>query len=100
MFSIFNLKKKKSDCILINEGKNNSSHSETTISSSTSNNDVSMSPDVNNSLVEYETSQSTLLSPKEGNKLDIVDLGNLDSGPVQPILKVSYINFKSTSSGT
>jgi len=98
MFSIFNLKKKKSDCILINEGKNNSSHSETTIS--TSNNDVSMSPDVNNSLVEYETSQSTLLSPKEGNKLDIVDLGNLDSGPVQSILKVSYINFKSTSSGT
>lgn len=52
-----------------------------------------MSPDVNNCFVEYKTSQSTLLSPKEGNKLDIVDLGNLDSGPVQPILKVSYINF-------
>lgn len=91
MFSIFNLKKKKTDCIINNEGENNSSHSETTIS--TSDNDVSMSPDVNNCLVEYKTSQSTLLSPNEGNKLDIVDLGNLDSGPVQPILKVSYNNF-------
>lgn len=89
MFSIFNLKKKKSDCIINNEGENNSSHSKTAIS--TSNNFVSISPDVNNYLVEYKTSQSTLLSPKELNKLDIVDLGNLDSGPVQPILKVSYI---------
>jgi hypothetical protein len=91
MFSIFNLKKKKSDCIINNEGENNSSHSETTIS--TFNNFVSMSPDVNNCLVEYKTSQLTLLSPKKGNKLDIVDLGNLDSGHVQPILKVSYISF-------
>jgi len=90
MFSIFNLKK-RSDCIINNKAENNSSHSETTIS--ISNNFVSMSPDVNNCLVEYETSQSTLLSPKEGNKLDTVDQGNLDSGPVQPILKVSYINF-------
>lgn len=49
-----------------NKGENNSSHSETTIS--TSNNDVSISPDVNNCLVDYKTSQSTLLSPNEGNK--------------------------------
>ncbi|KAL4152933.1 hypothetical protein QTP88_000766 [Uroleucon formosanum] len=84
----------------INRRENNSSHSETTIS--TSNNYVSMSPDVNNSLVEYKTSQSALLSPKEGNKLDIVDLGNLDSGPVQPILKnlfeviTNYLQCKMT----
>jgi hypothetical protein len=53
MFSIFNLKKKKKKPEF-NEGQNNSSYSKTTIP--TPNTFVSMSPDVNNCLVEYKTS--------------------------------------------